>query len=83
MYDDPFYGTMLFAYDGARLRKRGFEITENPEATRCPRQLVFSDGDTRIVSGTNSGKVIVFERATEVVIDEMPTGMGAAQTITV
>lgn len=83
MYDDPFYGPVLLAFDGTRLRKRGFELKEEIGNTKCPRQVVFSDGDTRIVMGTNGGVVVVFERATERIIDELPTGMGAVQTVTV
>lgn len=83
LYDDPFHGAVLLAFDANRLRKRGFAVHETPGARKCPRQVVFSDGDTRIVIGTNDGRVIVFERATEHVIDELPTGMGAVQTVTV
>lgn len=83
LLDDPYHGPILLAFDGNRLRKRGFEVHQAPGARKCPRQLVFSDGGTRIVTGTNDGRVVVFERATEDVIDELPTGMGAVQTITV
>lgn len=55
LYDDPFHGAVLLAFDGNKLRKRGFEVHEVPGTRKCPRQLVCPMETLELLLGRTMG----------------------------
>ncbi|KIK54518.1 hypothetical protein GYMLUDRAFT_63121 [Collybiopsis luxurians FD-317 M1] len=68
--DDPSQGVGLFRLDGGRLKT--FEVKET-KGWR-PRQVTFADEGKTVVSGSDHGRVYVFDRRSGEVVDELSIG---------
>ncbi|KAF7324373.1 WD40 repeat-like protein [Mycena venus] len=81
--DDPFQGVALYRLDDDR-RAKTFEVTRKRNSARA-RQVCFANDAGFVVSGSDHGKIYVFDRWSDnKIVDELNVGNADwVQTITV
>ncbi|KAF7335734.1 WD40 repeat-like protein [Mycena venus] len=80
--DDPFQGVALYRLDDDR-RAKTFEVTRKRNSA-CARQVCFANDAGFVVSGSDHGKIYVFDRWSDnKIVDELNVGNADwVQTIT-